>query len=252
MPYLDRGPARVYFEDSGGPGTPILLSHGFGASTGMWQGQVAAFQDRHRLIRWDMRGHGQTECPEQPNNFGQALTIGDMQALLDHLSVDKAVIAGHSLGGYMSLAFHVRHPERVRALVLQGCGPGYRKDTARAAWNERAEARARTLEEGGLAALGGASEVGESIQTSAGGLAQAARGILSQVDALVIDSLPSIAVPVLIVIGENDSNFLDGSNYMAKRIPGAVNVVVPDASHGVNIDQPEAVNAALGDFLKAV
>jgi len=252
MPYLDRDPVRLYYEDSGGRGMPILLSHGFGASTGMWQGQVAAFGDRYRLVRWDMRGHGQTLCPEEPANFSQAHTIDDMQALLDHLEVEKAVIAGHSLGGYMSLAFHVRHPERVAALVLQGCGPGYRSDTARATWNERAEARARTLEEGGLAALGGASEVGVSVQPSAGALAEAARGILSQVDALVIDSLPTIAVPVLIVIGENDTNFLDGSNYMAKRIPGAVNVVVPDAGHGVNVDQPAAVNAALETFLATV
>jgi pimeloyl-ACP methyl ester carboxylesterase len=172
-----------------------------------------------------------------------------MRALLDHLEVRKAVIAGHSLGGFMSLAFHVRYPERVKALVLQGCGPGYRSDVSRAAWNERAENRARSLEEGGLAVLGGGSEVGISIQASAGGLALAARGILSQVDARVIDSLPSIAVPVLIIVGDGDTNYLNGSNYMASRIPDAVDVVVPGAGHGVNVDQPEAVNEALGQFL---
>ena len=57
MPYLERGDARLYYEDDGS-GTPILLTHGFGASTGMWRGQVEAFQDRYRLIPWDMRGHG--------------------------------------------------------------------------------------------------------------------------------------------------------------------------------------------------
>ncbi len=249
MPHLKKDLARLHFEDGGGQGMPILLSHGFGASTGMWQAQVAAFGDRYRLIRWDMRGHGETECPDDPAYFSQAHTVDDMRALLDHLGVEKAVIAGHSLGGYMSLAFNVRYPERVAALVLQGCGPGFRSAESRATWNKRAEARARTLDEGGLAALGGSSEVGASVQSSAATLARAARGILSQVDARVIDSLPDIAVPVLIVIGENDTNFLVGSDYMAKRIPNAVHVLVADAGHGVNVDQPAAVNAALGEFL---
>ena len=252
MPYLDRDGVRLFFEDSGGNGMPILLSHGFGASTGMWHGQVEAFGERYRLIRWDMRGHGATECPEDRNRYNQDHTADDMLALLDHLDVEKAVIAGHSLGGFMSLAFHVRYQARVRALVLQGCGPGFRSDQARAAWNERAEYRARTLEEGGLAALGGGSEVSASIQASARGLALAARGILSQVDARVIDSLPGISVPVLIIIGDGDSNFLTGSSYMASRIPGAVHVLVSDAGHGVNIDQSEDVNKALGEFLRSL
>ncbi|MDP6345616.1 MAG: alpha/beta fold hydrolase [Alphaproteobacteria bacterium] len=249
MPYLDRDDVRLYFEDSGGEGPPILLSHGFGASTDMWRGQVEAFSDRYRLIPWDMRGHGRTECPDDPARFSQDETVEDMRALLDHLGVEQAVIAGHSLGGFLSMAFHVRYPERVRALVLQGCGPGFRSGGPRAVWNEYVEGRARSLEEGGLAVLGGGPEVDVSVQGSARGLALAARGILSQVDARVIDSLPAIAVPVLIVIGDGDSNYLQGSHYMAGRIPGAVNVVVPDAGHGVNVDQPAAVNEALGQFL---
>jgi pimeloyl-ACP methyl ester carboxylesterase len=249
MPYLDRDSVRLYYEDSGGNGLPILLSHGFGASTGMWRGQVEEFRDRYRLITWDMRGHGATECPDDLSLYSQQHTAEDMRALLDHLGVDDAVIAGHSLGGFMALAFNVRYPGRVKALVLQGCGPGYRSDAARETWNQRAESRARSLEDGGLAALGGNSEVTVSLQNSATGLALASRGILSQVDARVIDSLPGITVPTLIVIGDRDHDYLVGSDYMAKRIPGAVNVVVADAGHGVNVDQPEAVNKALGDFL---
>ena len=248
MPYLDRGDARLYFEDSGS-GTPILLTHGFGASTGMWRGQVEAFQDRYRLIPWDMRGHGQTECPLDPTHYSQALTDDDMAALLDHLEIDKAIIAGHSLGGFMSLSFNVAYPDRVKALVLQGCGPGYRREEPRLAWNERAERRARTLEEGGLAALGGGAEVGESVQGSAEGLAQAARGILSQVDSRVMDSLKTIAVPTLVICGDEDKPYVDGARYMGERIPGATYVPVPGAGHGVNIEKPDVVNAALESFL---
>ena len=248
MPHLQRGDARLYYEDSGS-GTPILLTHGFGASTGMWRGQVEAFQNRYRLISWDMRGHGQTTCPEELSHFSQALTDDDMAALLDHLEIDQAVIAGHSLGGFMSLSFNVAHPDRVKALVLQGCGPGYRRDEPRLAWNERAERRACTLEEGGLPALGGGAEVGESVQGSANGLAFAARGILSQVDSRVMDSVKVISVPTLVICGDGDKPYVDGARYMGDRIPGATYVEVPGAGHGVNVEKPDAVNAALEAFL---
>jgi pimeloyl-ACP methyl ester carboxylesterase len=248
MPYLTRDHVRLYYEDHG-QGLPILLSHGFGASTRMWQGQVEALQDAYRLVLWDMRGHGNSDSPDDQLLYSHAHTVEDMRALLDHLHIDQAVIGGHSLGGFISLAFHLAYPERVKALILQGCGPGYRNPETRATWNERAEQRARNLEEKGLAALGGHSEVHISTQRSALGLAKAARGILKQVDASVIDSLPRIAVPVLIMVGDSDTAFLNGSNYMASRIPHATKVVIPQAGHGANVDQPEIVNEALRRFL---
>jgi pimeloyl-ACP methyl ester carboxylesterase len=218
----------------------------------MWQPQIAAFQEHYRLISWDMRGHGQTDSPDDQALYSHVHTVEDMRAILDHLHIDQAVIAGHSLGGFMSLAFHVHYPQRVKALILQGCGPGYRNPAARAAWNARAEQRAQTLEAKGLAALGGGSEVRVSMQRSAPGLAKAARGILAQVDASVIDNLPRIAVPVLIIVGDGDTPFLDGSHYMAGRIPGATKVVVPKAGHGANIEQPAIVNDSLRTFLEQV
>ena len=248
MAYLTRDGVRIFYEDEG-TGIPIFLSHGFGASTRMWDGQVAKFSDRYRFIRWDMRGHGQSDSPDDPALYSQAHTLGDILGVLDYLEIDKAVIGGHSLGGYMTLAFNARHADRTKALILQGCGPGYRSDTARATWNIRAENRALSLEEGGLDALAGGAEVNVIEQKSALGLANAARGILSQVDAAAIDSLPGINVPVLILIGDGDEHYLQGSAYMASRIPGAINVTVPNAGHGVNVDQPNIVNKAFGEFL---
>jgi len=247
MPHLKRGDANLYYEDDG-KGPAILMTHGFVASTGMWDGQVEAFKDRFRLIRWDMRGHGQTECQDDQSAYGQDITVADMVAILDHLEVEKAIIVGHSLGGFMSLRLNVMHPERVSALVLQGCGPGYRNDDSRAKWNERVDGRAKTIIEEGYKALGGAAEVPVSVQRSSQELAMAARGILAQVDAKVIDSLPHIDVPTLVIIGAGDSYYLQGSDYMANRIPGAEHIVVPDAGHGVNIDQPEIVNKAYEAF----
>tara|TARA_B110000037_G_scaffold37701_1_gene46338 strand:- start:5 stop:760 length:756 start_codon:yes stop_codon:yes gene_type:complete len=251
MAYLTRDGVRIFYEDEG-TGIPIFLSHGFGASTRMWDGQVAEFSDRYRFIRWDMRGHGQSDSPDDPALYSQAHTLGDILGVLDYLEIDKAVIGGHSLGGYMTLAFNARHADRTKALILQGCGPGYRSDTARATWNIRSENRALSLEEGGLDALGGGAEVNVIEQKSALGLANAARGILSQVDAAAIDSLPGIDVPVLILIGDGDEHYLQGSAYMASRIPGAINVTVPNAGHGVNVDQPNIVNKVFGEFLVGI
>ncbi|PPR63223.1 MAG: AB hydrolase superfamily protein YdjP [Alphaproteobacteria bacterium MarineAlpha4_Bin2] len=249
MPYLDRGDAKLYYEDDG-EGLPIVLTHGFVASTGMWDGQVAAFKDHYRLIRWDMRGHGRTECPDDPSAYGQDITVADMLAIIDHLGIDKAVIAGHSLGGFISMRFNVFHPNRVQALILQGCGPGYRSEEPRAQWNQRVSGRAKIILKDGYEALNGASEVPASLQRSNKELAMAANGILAQIDAKVIDSLTTIAVPTLVIIGEGDTYYLQGSNYMANRIPGADHVVVPDAGHGVNIDKPVIVNGAFEKFLR--
>jgi pimeloyl-ACP methyl ester carboxylesterase len=249
MPYLTRAGVRLYYEDYG-QGLPVLLSHGFGASTGMWCGQVEALRRLYRLIPWDMRGHGESDSPDDQALYSHQHTVDDMRAILDHLHIDQAVIAGHSLGGFMSLAFHVAYPQRVKALILQGCGPGYRNAEARATWNTRAEQRARTLETQGLSMLGGGSEVRISTQRSAHGLAKAARGILAQVDARVIDSLPHIRVPTLIIVGEDDTPFVNGSHYMTSRIPHATEVVVQNAAHGANVDQPEVVNQAIQTFLQ--
>ena len=251
MPHLARGDARLYYEDDG-DGPAILMTHGFVASTGMWDGQVTAFRDAYRLVRWDMRGHGRTECPDDPSAYGQDITVADMVAILDHLEIDQAIIVGHSLGGFMSLRFNVMHSDRVKALVLQGCGPGYRSDTSRAKWNERVDGRAKTILEEGYKALGGAAEVPVSLQRSSQELAYAAKGILAQVDAKVIDSLPGISVPTLVIIGAGDDYYLQGSDYMASRISGADYIVVPDAGHGVNVDQSEFVNKAFADFFAKV
>src|SRR5204863_7392630 len=96
----------------------------------MWDGQVAAFADRWRLVLWDMRGHGESGDPRDPAFYSQALTVGDMAAVLDACGIERAVIAGLSLGGVMSLAFQIAHPERVRALLLFHTGLGFRHPEA--------------------------------------------------------------------------------------------------------------------------
>ena len=251
MPTLDRDGVSIYYEVHGA-GPAILLSHGYGATCRMWDGQVAAFADRWRLILWDMRGHGKSGDPADMARYSQALTVGDMAALLDASGVEQAIIGGLSLGGVMSLAFHLAHPARVRALVLCDTGPGFRNPEARRQWNSRAEARARELESKGLADSGGGAETRLGTHRSARGLAGAARGMLVQHDSLLIDSLPGIAVPTLVVVGSEDKHFLGAADYMVGKVAGARKIVIPDAGHASNLDQPAAFNEALGEFLAAL
>jgi pimeloyl-ACP methyl ester carboxylesterase len=239
----------------GGSGPAVLLTHGYSATGRMWAPQRPALEPRYRLITWDMRGHGQTDDPDDPAQYGEALTVGDMRGLLQHLGVQRAVIGGLSLGGYMSLAFYRRHPEMARALVICDSGPGYRNAEARAAWNQRAHERARDLEARGLDALQASSrEMREAMRhhRSARGLAHAARGMLAQEGAAIIDSLPQVRVPTLIVVGDRDTPFIAPSEYMAKKIPGARLEVIEGAGHSSNLDQPAAFNRVLLEFLDSL
>jgi pimeloyl-ACP methyl ester carboxylesterase len=217
----------------------------------MWRGQLDALSRDHKLIVWDMRGHGQSDYPEDPGAYSEASTVADMAALLDAAGEERAIVGGLSLGGYMSLAFHLAHRRRVRALLIIDTGPGYRKDEARAVWNQNALRTAERWERDGLARLAkGGVETQTSTHRSAEGLALAACGMLTQKDARVIDSLPTIAVPTLVVVGAEDTPFLAASDYMAAKIPGARKVVIPGAGHAANIDQPAAFNVAVLDFLR--
>jgi len=248
MSKLERPDVSLFYESSG-DGPPLLLTHGYAATSRMWQGQAEALADRHEVIRWDMRGHGRSGSPADIAAYSQAAVVADMAALLDTLGHEEAIIGGLSLGGYMSLAFHLAHPERVRALVIIDTGPGYRSDAPREEWNEMARGLGDRLDERGLEHLSSLSqEMNPAEHESAEGLARAARGMLTQDSSHVIDSLPSIAVPTLVIVGEKDRAYLAASDYMARKIPGAEKVVIENAGHAVNLHQPERFNAVLRDF----
>lgn len=250
MPTIDRDGVAIYYEDHGS-GPAVLLSHGYASTSHMWAGDVAALGS-FRVITWDMRGHGRSDSPEDPALYSEALTVEDMAAILRHCGVERAIIGGHSMGGYMSVAFNLAHPEMVRALMLFDTGPGYRNPAAREGWNATAFRRAERLEERGLEAAGSGAEVNASRHRSAAGLARAARGMLAQFDSRVMESLEHITVPTLVLVGEHDTPFLNATDYMATKIPGATKVVIADAGHAANLDQPAAFHAAVKGFLASL
>jgi pimeloyl-ACP methyl ester carboxylesterase len=251
MQYLDRdNGVRIAYDvfnpDAAGP--YLLLSHGFSATSAMWARNVDALAAGRTVVAWNQRGHGDSDSPDDPASYGHEHCLADMLALLDAVGAAQAVLVGMSLGGYLSLAFCRAHPARVAALVLVDTGPGFRNDEARERWNEWARQRGDEIDRAGLSAAA-STEVRQARHRDVHGVAQAARYVLTQADGSVMQSLPGIAVPTLVVVGADDTNFLAAADYMTRTIPGARKVVIEEAGHASNLDQPAVFNAAVADFL---
>jgi pimeloyl-ACP methyl ester carboxylesterase len=223
------------------------LTHGFGASQAMWAPNLEALGADRRILTWDLPGHGASVFTDE---LTHDRCVADMLELLDILGASRAVVGGMSLGGFLSLLFCARHPERVAALVLVDTGPGFRDDAAREAWNLWVRSLADDLDVRGLAALAGGPESAVAQHLAgAAGLATAARAILTQRDGEVFQSLGLITVPALIVVGAEDDRFLAAADAMARRIPGAHKVLIEDAGHAANMDRPEEFNRSVLEFL---
>lgn len=206
----------------------MVLTHGGGDSLGTWRQQVTRFEnDGWSTLAWDLRGHGSSDAPHDADYYSRDLAVGDLEALIGGR---PAVLVGHSLGGYLSLCVALRHPELVRGLVLVATGPGFRDENARQRWNRRTEQ--------GMATMPVPDE---------------AAGLLNHTDSWVIDSLKSIIVPVLQIVGVRDEMFLRSTNYMATKLAGpTTTVVVPEAGHHVHRHAPTATNDAIAAFVAAL
>ncbi|MGD9704039.1 MAG: alpha/beta fold hydrolase [Acidimicrobiia bacterium] len=248
--HLDRAGVRLRF-DVIGSGPVVLMTHGFAASSRMFAAAAERLAAEATVITWDMRGHGGSDYPPEQAEYSAALAVADMVALLDHVGADRATLLGHSLGGYLSLVFALDHPDRTSALVLVDTGPGFRKEAGRERWNQMAEGFAVRYTERGLGGMGTSDELDADQHRDATGLVLAARGILPQHDSRVIDGLPSITVPTLVVVGEHDTAFVDGSGYMAERIPGADLAVIAGAGHAPPVSHTDEFVAVVTAFMRS-
>ncbi|MBI2916886.1 MAG: alpha/beta fold hydrolase [Chloroflexi bacterium] len=257
MPKVSVNGIGLYYEEHG-QGYPVLFIHGFAGTTNMWAGQVPVLSQHYRFITLDARGHGQSESPPTVDRYAADTVVEDIYQLLLHLKVNKAVVGGLSMGGYLSLRFYLRHPEVVGALILMDTGPGYRNAERRAEWNQSCEQRARILETEGIAGFTGRPETAEMdaytprelmLKHNPVGLAHMIRMVVGQHDPLVIENLANIKVPTMVLVGEKDTPYLTATDYMVKTIPGAKKAVIPGAGHASNVDNPQAFNKAVVDFL---
>lgn len=251
MPFVQSNGNRIHWE-SHGTGPAVLLTHGYSVTGDMWAGQSKALSQRNRILTWDLLGHGRSDSPDDPAAYSEERSLDDMVRVLEAAGEDKAIFGGLSLGGYLSLAFYYRYPERVRGLLLCDTGPGFKDPAARERWNALAEKTAVGLERGGLESVREIQDNVVSTHQTAVGLIHSARGVFRQKDSRIIESLPNIKVPTLVIVGENDQPLLAGCHYMAKKIPGARLVVIPRSGHYPNVDEPALFDAAVREFLAQV
>src|SRR5258708_36332859 len=122
MPKISRDGVEIYYEVHGG-GPALLLTHGYSLTSSMWQRQIEALSRHHKLVLWDMRGHGQSDYPDDPQSYSEALTVADMAALLDEGGAKSAIVCGLWLGGYMPSAFYLAHPDLAPVVLIVQPGP---------------------------------------------------------------------------------------------------------------------------------
>lgn len=142
---------------------------------------------------------------------------------------------------------------RIIANIPPDTGPGFKSDKARESWNKYADETGDRFDREGLGPLQEASPERRKVKhRNADGLAMAARGMLAQRNDSIINALPNIKVPSLVLVGADDTGFIAATDYMAKKIPDCQKVVIPNAGHAANMDQPQAFNDAVLSFLESV
>ena len=257
---LERPGARLTYEVAG-DGPAVVLIHGFGLDMRMWDPQVGPLADRFRVVRYDCRGFG-TSGPFDP--AVPYTHAGDLIALLDHLDIGDAVLAGLSFGGRVALQAALADPARIRGLALLGAvldGVPWDPESARAL-----DEVARRVQEAGVPA-GREAWLAHPLFAAARERPDLAAALTAMVAGYPgqhwlgldphretrrpIDVLEGICVPALVAVGERDvPGFREMSAVLARRIPGAAYRVVADAGHMVSMEQPAAINDLLISFVQ--
>ncbi len=272
MPHVtaDDG-VKLYYEEAGS-GIPIVFVHEFAGDHRSWEAQVRYFSRRYRCITYDARGYPPSDVPKDSERYSQDRARDDIRTMLDGLKIDKAHIVGLSMGGFATLHFGFTYPARARSLVVAGCGYGAAPDQ-RQKFAEEAEAAAKRFEDVTMAkaaegyALGptrvqfqnkdprGWREFADQLaEHSTEGAAATMRGVQKRRPSLfdLVEKMKTITVPTLVMTGDEDWPCLEPGLLMKRTIPTAALVVMPNAGHTINLEEPAAFNQHLADFFHAV
>lgn len=251
--------------DERGVGIPVLLIHGYPLSRKLWEPQLSGLSDTARIFTLDLRGHGESEVGEGTQTaFSMDMLADDCAAFLDELGVkEPVVLGGLSMGGYVVLAFARKYPQRLAGLILAATRAG--ADSLEGKANrDKAVAQAK---EGGAIAIADAmlpkmmspktyianpglvAGIYEMMKgTSVHGIIGDLLGLKDRPDSS--SSLPEIKVPTLLLYGADDQIIPQADmESMATAIPGAQFVVIPQAGHLLNLEQPEEFNQSVKVFL---
>ncbi|MDP9227156.1 MAG: alpha/beta hydrolase, partial [Actinomycetota bacterium] len=257
MPTVTVNGSTVHYIDSGGGGTPVLLVHAFPLNAGMWQPQIESLGRRFRLIAPDLKGFGGSEAPEAMADYSVDGYADDLRGLLGALGLERIVLVGLSLGGYVALAFLRRHPEVVAALVLADSRAeadsteGQEKRTAQQT-QVREHGTARLIDSLAEALLAAPTRERspEIVDHAKRLMDNSPQGYISALEAMKnrpdsTTDLVKINVPTLMLVGENDAvTPPEASRKMHEHVRGSRLVVLPDAGHLSNLEAPEAFTRA--------
>ena len=271
MPTAQVNGLSLFYEEVG-EGAPLVFVHEFAGEARSWHLQVRFFARRYRTIAYNARGYPPSDVPEDPKAYSQDQAADDIRGLLDALDIRKAHICGLSMGGYATLHFGLRYPERALSLVVAGAGygsvPGEREKFRR-----DVEETARRFERDGMTAVAefytkGPTRVQFKDKDPAGwqefydmfcaqsakGHALTMRGVqMSRPSVYELEAaMERMTVPTLIVTGDEDEPCLEPAIFMKRKIRSSGLVVMPKAGHTVNLEDPETFNRAVLDFLTAV
>lgn len=272
MPHLttDDG-IKLYYEEVGS-GVPIVFVHEFAGDVRSYELQMRHFGQRYRCIAYNARGYPPSDVPQDGKKYSQARARDDIRAVLDGLKIDKAHIVGLSMGGFAALHFGFSYPDRARSLVVAGCGYGAAPDK-RAQFAAEAEAAAAQFEQQTMAKAAEAYALGPTrvqfqnkdprgwrefavqlAEHSTEGSARTMRGVQARRPSLfdLVDKMAAMTTPTLIMTGDEDWPCLEPAILMKRSIPSAALVVMPNAGHTINLEDPAAFNQHIADFVHAV
>ena len=253
---------QINYELSGKEDAPVVvLSHSLGCSMVMWNPQLEVLEPHFRVLRCDMRGHGDSEATE--GNYTLDLLAADVIGLLDALSVNRVHFVGLSIGGMIGQCLAIHYPDRFKSLTLCDTSPVI-PDEAKPLFQERMDLARK---EGMQALVEGTLERwftppyraqnppaidlirNQFLATSVTGFNACSAAIM---ELNYLDRLAEIKLPTLIIVGEDDPGTpVEASETIHKLIQGSTLVVLPSAAHLSNIEQSGAFNSHLLSFLQA-
>jgi len=268
MEFLDVGGVKLAYEQHGG-GFPLVWVHEYSGSMESWRPQVQFFARRYRVITYNARGYPPSDVPTGLDAYSPDQAVEDLRALLQHLDIASAHLAGLSMGGNTVLRFGLAHPEMARSLTVASAGSGsdnpdrFRAEQAeRSAWLEREGQKALESYPWGPTrttlrrkdATGWQEFLDQFLRHSAAGLALTSRGVQARRQPLYAfeSELQALQVPTLILVGDEDEPCLDVGLFLKRNIPRSGLAIFPQSGHAINLEEAELFNRTVLDFLTSV
>jgi 3-oxoadipate enol-lactonase len=269
MPYATTPDGvKLYYEETG-EGPPILFVHEYCGDWRSWEPQIRFFSRKYRCVTYSFRGYPGSDVPEKPEMYGQKFAVDDAKAMLDHLKIDKVHVVGLSQGAFATAHFGRLYRERALSLTVAGFGGGAGRD-GHEQFKKNAQLTAASIRKDGMTkyaeGLAGNPTRSRFKQKDPRGYAEFIKHLGEHPDMGAANTMaeyqgkrPSLYdfeaewkaldLPILIICGDEDEGCLQPSLWMKKVLPNAGFALFPKTGHTVNLEEPDAFNRELWNFL---